>query len=348
MVTRDSLAAVGIETSDLPEGWMTVVRRKKRKKTVPTLPNVPRLIVGDMAKQPRYQGPEDELEWKIDIYWRAHNLTVDDIWTYIDMLEKLPLIPYYPIFSEMVPQDAPDDDEGWTHEIYRCHHNLTSWFKSTMDSGKSLNQCKEMGLPDLAGLPDLPDLPDHVGDLEECFKNLLTDTPCGNDETLVSGGIPNLGIEMNRNDIPELDLANVPGAVPPCGVGAKRKEVKKITKKVKKQLKEEADRHDTVAKQKKEKAEALRQSINYCDRKPEALHFAIDMNKKQPIEKEQCYTEHTEEKEKKKEQNTSTSLFVAAMMGVIMVDIEKGNEKVKCNAEAEEIIGMLQIQVLFN
>ena len=111
-----------------------------------------------------------------------------------------------------------------------------------MDSGKSLNQCDEMGLPDLAGLPDLilnqskemglldldvaglpgipelPDLPDYVGDLEECFKNLLTDTPCGNDKTLVSGGIPNLGIEMNRNDIPELDLANILGAVPPCGV----------------------------------------------------------------------------------------------------------------------------------
>ena len=165
----------------------------------------------------------------------------------------------------------------------------------------NLNQHKEMGLPDLAGLPDLPDLPDHVGDLEERFKNLLTDTPCGNDETLVSGGIPNLGIEMNRNDIPELDLANIPGAVPPCGVGAKKKEAKKIRKKIKKQLKKEVDRHDAVAKQKKEKAEALRQSIDYCERKPEALQFAIDVNRKQPIEKKQCYTEDTEEKEKKKE-----------------------------------------------
>ena len=101
-------------------------------------------------------------------------------------------------------------------------------------SDLSLNQSKEMelpdldlpslpGLPDLADLPDLPDIPDLPDDLEECFKNLLTDTPCGNDDTLVSGGIPNLGIEMNRNDIPELDLANVPGAVLPCGVGAKRK-----------------------------------------------------------------------------------------------------------------------------
>ena len=79
----------------------------------------------------------------------------------------------------------------------------------------------------------------------------------------------------------------------------------------------------------------MRQSIDYCERKTEALHFAIDVNKKQPIEKEQCYTEDTEEKEKKKEKNTSTSLFVAAMMGVIMVDIEKGNEKTKPDAEAK-------------
>ena len=50
---------------------------------------------------------------------------------------------------------------------------------------------------------------------------------------------------------------------------------------------------------KRKKAEALIQSIDYCERKPEALQFAIDVNKKQPIEKEQCYTEDTEEKEKK-------------------------------------------------
>ena len=127
-----------------------------------------------------------------------------------------------------------------------------------------------------------------------------------------------------------MDLANVPGAVPSCGVGAKKKEVKKIkkeakkiTKKVKKQLKKEAKRHDAVAKQKKEKAEALRQSIHYCERKPEALQFAIDVNKKQPIEKQQCYTEDTEEKEKKKEKKPSISSFAEAMMGVIMADIKK-------------------------
>ena len=101
-------------------------------------------------------------------------------------------------------------------------------------------------------------------------------------------------------------------------MGAKKKEAKKKTNKVKKQLKKEADRHDAVAKKKKEKAEELRQSIDYCERKPEALQFAIDVNKKQPIEKEQCYTEDTEEKEKKKEKKTSISSFAAAMVGVIM------------------------------
>ena len=320
------MAAVGIEKSNLPEGWTTVVRRK-RKKTVPTLPNVPHFIVGGMAKHPRYQEPEEEWEWEIDIYWYTYNLSADDSF---DMLKKIPPIPSDPIFPEMVPQDAPDDDdndnEAWPCEIYRHNSNLASRSKSTMDSVESLNLHDEMGLPVLAGLPglpDLPDLPDHVGDLEECFDNLLidtpcgndetldtlTDTPCGNDETLVSGGIPNLGIEMNRNDIPELDLVNIPGAVPPCGVGAKKKEAKKIRKRVKKQLKKEADRHDAVAKQKKEKTEALRQSIDYCERKPEALQFTIDVNKKQTIEKEQCYTEDTEEKEKKEKKPVSPHLW---------------------------------------
>ena len=69
---------------------------------------------------------------------------------------------------------------------------------------------------------------------------------------------------MNRNDIPELDLANVPGAVPPCVVGAKKKEAKKIkkkakkkTKKLKKTTKKEADRHDAVTKQKKGKGRGI-------------------------------------------------------------------------------------------
>ena len=94
---------------------------------------------------------------------------------------------------------------------------------------------------------------------------------CANDDALASGGVLNLGIEVNRIGIPELDLANIPGAVPPCGVGAKKKEAKKIqkeakkkSKKVKKQLKKEADRHDAVAKKKKEKAQELGQSIDYC------------------------------------------------------------------------------------
>ena len=35
------------------------------------------------------------------------------------------------------------------------------------------------------------------------------------------------------------------------------------------------------------------------------------------------------------------------MMGVIMTDIKKGNEKAKRDAEAERALSMLQIQVLF-
>ena len=53
LVMTDALAAAGINTANLSEEWTTVVW-KKRKKKVPTLPNVPQLIVGDttMAKQP--------------------------------------------------------------------------------------------------------------------------------------------------------------------------------------------------------------------------------------------------------------------------------------------------------
>ena len=339
LVIIDALAAIGIEKSDLPEGWTMVVRRRKRK-TVGTLCNIPEFFVGEMHKHHRYEEPEEDGTWEIDICRRIYSLSTDDSF---DVLRSLPSIPGNPIFPETVPQDALDDDEAWTCEINRHISNLVSRSESAMDSGESLiehdemglpvlasipdlslNQSKETGLPDLAGLPDLPglrdlpdlpDLPDDVGDLEERFENLLTDTPCGNDETLVSGEILNLGIEMNRNDIPELDLANVPGAVPPCGVGAKKKEAKKIRKRVKKQLKKEADRHDAVAKQKKEKAEALRQSIDYCERKPEALQFAIDVNKKKPIEKEQCYTEYTEEKEKKKEKKTQYLLVCGSNNG---------------------------------
>ena len=63
-----------------------------------------------MAKHPQYQEPEDEWEWEIDIYRCAYNLSADDTF---DMLKKLSPIPCYPIFPEMVPQDAPsNDDDG--------------------------------------------------------------------------------------------------------------------------------------------------------------------------------------------------------------------------------------------
>ena len=200
-------------------------------------------------------------------------------------------------------------------------------------------------MPDLPDVPSFPGFHDPIDDLTDHFNKVFLDTPvtpCANDETLASGEILNKGLEVKRNDIRELDLQKVPGTVSPCGVRAKKKEEKKIkneekkiSKKVKKELKKEAERHDAVVKQKKEKAEELRQSIDYCERKPEALQFAVDMNKKQPIEKEQCYTDNTEEREKKKEKNTNTPSFVSAMMGVIMGDIEKGNEKAKHDAEAE-------------
>ena len=115
-----------------------------------------------------------------------------------------------------------------------------------------LKQSQEMGLPDFGGLPevptisglpelpslsglpdipDLPNLPDDFDDLEECLGNLLTFTRHADDDALASGGVPNLGIEVNRNEIPELDLANVPGAVPTCGVEARKKRSEEEIKK---------------------------------------------------------------------------------------------------------------------
>ena len=373
MLIKDVLAGAGINKSGLPEGWTMVITRKKRKR-IHTLPNAPEFLVGTMYNHPSVQEPEDEWEWELTIRARTHNLTSHDNF---DVLEKLPPIPRNRMFPEMVPQDVPDDDddEEWTRIISTRIRNLQSRSEilierddmvlpviaSSPDLG--LKQSQEMGLPDLGGLPevptisglpelpslsglpdipDLPNLPDDFDDLEERLGNLLTFMRCADDDALASGGVPNLGIEVNRNEIPELDLANVPGAVPTCGVEARKKEAKKIqkeakkkSKKVKKQLKKEADRHDSVAKKKKEKAQELRESIDYCERKPEALQFAIDVNKKQPSEKEQCHTEDTEKEEKKKEKKTSIPSFAEAMMGVIMTDIKKGNEKAKRDAEAE-------------
>ena len=299
-----------------------------------TLPNAPEFLIGMMYNHPSVQEPEDEWEWELTIHARIHNLTSHDNF---HVLEKLPPFPRNRMFPETVPQDVSDDDddEEWTRIISACIRNLQSRSEilikrdemvlpviaSSPDLG--LKQSKEMGLPDLGGLPevptisglpelpslsglpdipDLPNLPDDFDDeLEERLGNLLTFTRHDDDDILASDGVLNLGIEVKRNDIPELDLANVPGAVPTCGVGARKKEAKKIqreakktSKKVKKQLKKEAERHDAVAKKKKEKAQELRESIDYCERKPEALQFAIDVNKKQPIEKEQCHTEDTE------------------------------------------------------
>ena len=251
-----------------------------------------------MYNYPRVEEPEDQWEWELSIHARIQNLTSDDTF---EVLENLPPIPINPIVAEWVPQDVPDDDDddGWNREMHRHLSNLQSRSEISTERDEKghpvvaslpdlgLKESKEMGLPDIGGLPELPSisglpdfsslpslpelpkLPDDFDrDIEERFRNLLTDTSCANDDALASCGVPNLGIEVNRNDIPQLDLDNIPGAVPPCSVGAKKKEAKKIqkeakkkSKNVKKQLKKEADRHDAVSKKKKEKAQELRQSI---------------------------------------------------------------------------------------
>ena len=356
----DALAAAGINQSQLPEGWIPVIRWKARKRTR-TLPNVPEFLSGTMYNYPRVEEPEDQWEWELSIHARIQNLTSDGTF---EVLEILPPILINPIVAEWVPQDVPDDDDddGWNREMHRRLSNLQSGSEISIKRDEEghpvvaslpdlgLKESKEVGLPDIGGLPELPSisgLPDfsslpNLPKLPKLPDDFDRDTSCANDDALASCGVPNLGIEVNRNDIPQLYLDNVPGAVPPCGVGARKKEAKKIQKeakkkseKVKKQLKKEADKHDAVAKKKKEKAQELRQSIDYCERKPEALQFAIDVNKKQPIEKEQCHTEDTEEEERKKEKKTSISSFAEAMMGVIMTDIKKSNEKAKRDAEAE-------------
>ena len=234
-----------------------------------TLPNAPEFLVGTMYNHPSVQEPEDEWEWELTIRARTHNLTSHDNF---DVLEKLLPIPRNRMFPETVPQDVPDDDddEEWTRIISARIRNLQSRSEilierddmvlpviaSSPDLG--LKQSQEMGLPDLGGLPevptisglpelpslsglpdipDLPNLPDDFDDLEECLGNLLTFMRRADDDALASGGVPNLGIEANRNDIPELDLANVPGAVPTCGVEARKKEAKKIQKEAKKKSK---------------------------------------------------------------------------------------------------------------
>ena len=115
---------MGIEKSDLPEGWTMVVHQRKRK-TVGTLPNIPEFFVGEMHKHRQYEEPEEDWEWEIDICRRIYTLSTDNSF---DVLRNLPSIPGNPIFPEMVPQDAPDDDddEAWTCEIYRRSSNLAS------------------------------------------------------------------------------------------------------------------------------------------------------------------------------------------------------------------------------
>ena len=121
-LVTDALAAVGINQSQLPEGWIPVITRKARKHMC-TLPNVPEFLSGTMYNYPHVEEPEDQWEWELSIHARIQNLTSDDTF---EVLENLPPIPINPIVAEWVPQDVPDDDDddGWNCEMDRHLSNL--------------------------------------------------------------------------------------------------------------------------------------------------------------------------------------------------------------------------------
>ena len=58
-LVTDALASTGINQSQLPEGWITVITWKVRKRTR-TLPNVPEFLSGTMYNYPCVEEPEDQ------------------------------------------------------------------------------------------------------------------------------------------------------------------------------------------------------------------------------------------------------------------------------------------------
>ena len=124
LFSTDALADAGINQSQLPEGWTTVIKRRNRKH-MHTLPNAPKFLVGTMHNYQHVQGPEDQWEWEVSIHAHIHNLRSDDTF---DVLENLPPIPSNTEIPETVPQDVPDDvdDEEWTSEMSRCISDLQS------------------------------------------------------------------------------------------------------------------------------------------------------------------------------------------------------------------------------
>ena len=166
LLITDALAAMGINKSQLPEGWTMVITWRTRK-CMRTLPNVPEFLVGTMYNYPHLQEPEEQWEWEVSIHAHIHNLMSDDTF---DVLENLPPMLSNPMFPETVPQDVPDDDddERWTSEMSRRKSNLQSRSKISIECDEmglpvvaslpelGLNKSKEMGLPDLGGLPELP------------------------------------------------------------------------------------------------------------------------------------------------------------------------------------------------
>ena len=61
LLITDALAGAGINKSQLPEGWTTVITQRNRKRMC-TLPNSPEFLVDTMYNYPRVQEPEDQWE----------------------------------------------------------------------------------------------------------------------------------------------------------------------------------------------------------------------------------------------------------------------------------------------
>ena len=326
---KDALSAVGLEPEDLPSEWATVVTKKmkKKKEKMLKLPNVPRVFLGKMYK--RSSGPADDEEWEIDIYRRCCNLRADDNFKFTDILEKLPTIPVDHItdVETKTRRGTPpsvSDDEAWTHDIYRRHRNLRSRFD--VPTKKEILESRELhkNLPvDEFGLPELPASHHTTFDLEERFQRLKT-----NPVTPSRGPLP---LEFLSGYV---DMSKVPDAA--HHLDSKRKENKKTRKKAKKRLDREAQMHLAEAKKLMEEAQEIKESIDYCERNPDAYNFAVQVNQKQTIKEEESHTDDTEDfAVSKKKTSTSIPSFAAAMAGVIMNDIEKSNEKAKRDEEAE-------------
>jgi hypothetical protein len=301
---KHRLAKLRDEECVIDEGWTTVTHNNKR--TLPDLPEVPTYTVPNMYGRLRRLlvsdstttfTPEEDDEGLSKVTCKKERTLPE-----LPELPRCPIVDMYPSVEHLEIGEV--DEETWFRDMYRRLSDLKT---------KPLDEDAKW-----------------FSDMEKRVKALQT----GCNSIHVGGGAYSRCAGTELRDVPTLDLANVPGIIfPHNGVGAKSKQAKKLRKKVKKELKEDADKLIAVATEKKKKAEALRESIDYCERKPQALQFAVELNKKQPIERETSTTEDTEEKQEEK-QSTSTS-FAGAMMGVLLQGVKEANEKSKLDAEAE-------------